>query len=104
MKHTTRKKNKPISKNIELLGKFNRYLVENPELANRIPEGAEIVLLPIDDPSLLKANLKILEKLLLRRTTPTVLVKVTEKTARERKAKTAEKEVSALGVLSVVSI
>lgn len=93
-----------VKKNIELLGKFNRYLVENPKVAETIPEGAEIVLLPIDNPSLLKANLKILENLLLRKTASTVLVKVSEKNGGERKSKTVKKEASMLGVLSVVSI
>ncbi|MDZ7261722.1 MAG: hypothetical protein ONB05_06420 [candidate division KSB1 bacterium] len=67
---------KIINKNIELLNQFNRYLVENPNIAETIPPDAEVVILPIDDRNLLQANLKILEKLLLKRTAPTVLVKV----------------------------
>jgi len=106
MKNTQKKvrSNRIITQNIELLGKFNRYLVEHPEITNFIPEGAEVVLLPVDSPSLLKANLKILEKLLLRKYTPTVLVKVSISNAKDGKSKATKEKASSFGVLSVVSI
>jgi hypothetical protein len=34
----------------ELLVEFTRYLVEHPEFAERIPEGAQVVLLDRQDP------------------------------------------------------
>jgi hypothetical protein len=43
-----------------LLGvEFDRYLLEHPELMEQIPEGAEVIFLPEDDPDLLQENLKI---------------------------------------------
>lgn len=45
-------------KNLTLSFEFERYLLENPEWLETIPSGAEIVLLPKDDPELYKINLE----------------------------------------------
>lgn len=45
-------------KNITLSFEFERYLLENPELLMQIPDGAEVILLPKDDPELYQANLE----------------------------------------------
>jgi hypothetical protein len=45
-----------IEKNITLAFEFERYLLEHPELLERIPSGAEVVLLPKDDPELYRVN------------------------------------------------
>jgi len=37
---------------------FDRYLLENPELLDRIPENAEIYFLPEEDEELSQENLK----------------------------------------------
>ena len=39
-------------KNILLNTEFNKYLVEHPEVADKIPNNALVVLLPEDDPPL----------------------------------------------------
>ncbi|HSE87087.1 MAG TPA: DUF5647 family protein [Candidatus Binatia bacterium] len=44
-------------KNIVLNTEFNKYLVEHPEVADKIPDNALVVLLPEDDPSLCRKNL-----------------------------------------------
>ncbi|MBS3772054.1 MAG: hypothetical protein KGY69_17510 [Bacteroidales bacterium] len=45
-----------------LLGvEFDRYLLEHPEILNKIPENAEIYFLPEDDPELSRENRKIAE-------------------------------------------
>ena len=44
-------------KNILLNTEFNKYLVEHPEVADKIPDNALVVLLPEDDPSLCRKNL-----------------------------------------------
>jgi hypothetical protein len=42
-----------------LLGvEFDRYLLENPELLDQIPENAEVYFLPEEDPELSQENLK----------------------------------------------
>jgi hypothetical protein len=46
-----------VEKNITLSFEFERYIQENPELLERIPEGAQVVLLPLDDPELYRINL-----------------------------------------------
>lgn len=48
-----------VDKNLELLGEFMRYAFDHPEVLDQIPKGAEIVILPDDDPELCKENLKI---------------------------------------------
>lgn len=46
-----------IEKNQTLSFEFERYLLEHPELLEQLPAGAEIVLLPKDDPELYQINL-----------------------------------------------
>jgi hypothetical protein len=38
---------------------FDRYLLEHPELLDQIPENAELLFLPEEDPELSEENLKI---------------------------------------------
>jgi hypothetical protein len=44
-------------KNITLSLEFERYVSEHPEMLEQIPNGAEVVLLPKDDPELYRINL-----------------------------------------------
>ena len=44
-------------KNIVLNTEFNKYLVEHPAVADKIPDNALVVLLPEDDPALCRKNL-----------------------------------------------
>lgn len=46
-------------KNLALSREFDLYMLEHPEVAERIPEQALIVLLPEDDPDLCAKNLEI---------------------------------------------
>jgi hypothetical protein len=47
-----------IEKNATLSFEFERYVLEHPEMLERIPDGAEVVLLPKDDPELYRINLE----------------------------------------------
>lgn len=42
---------------------FERYLLEHPEILARIPDGAQVVLLPQDDPELYRINLEAARKI-----------------------------------------
>ena len=44
-------------KNIVLNTEFNKYLIEHPQVADKIPDNALVVLLPEDDPALCRKNL-----------------------------------------------
>jgi len=46
-------------KNIVLNTEFNKYLVEHPEVADKIPNNALVVILPDDDPALCRKNLSL---------------------------------------------
>jgi hypothetical protein len=46
-----------LYKNIVLNTEFNKYLAEHPQMADKIPDNALIVLLPEDDPALCRKNL-----------------------------------------------
>ena len=46
-------------KNIVLNTEFNKYLVEHPEVAAKIPNNALVVILPDDDPALCRKNLSL---------------------------------------------
>ena len=48
-----------IERNIELSTEFSRYLFEHPEIEEKIPDGAEIILLPEFDKDLKEYNLKL---------------------------------------------
>jgi hypothetical protein len=45
-------------KNITLSFEFERYVLEHPEVLEQIPQGAEVVLLPKDDPELYRINIE----------------------------------------------
>jgi len=47
-----------VEKNITLSFEFERYVLEHPDVLDQIPQGAEIVLLPKDDPELYRINLE----------------------------------------------
>ncbi len=46
-----------IERNIELSAEFSRYLFEHPEIEDKIPRDAEIILLPEYDEELKEFNL-----------------------------------------------
>ena len=46
-------------KNIVLNTEFNKYLVEHPAVADKIPNNALVVILPDDDPALCRKNLSL---------------------------------------------
>jgi hypothetical protein len=50
---------KMIERNIELSAEFSRYLFEHPEIEEKIPAGAEIILLPEFDKELRAFNMKL---------------------------------------------
>ena len=57
MKNTTL-----VEKNIELSFEFTRYLLDHPELEDRIPKGAQVVLLPEYDEKLKHFNMQTAKK------------------------------------------
>jgi hypothetical protein len=48
-----------VERNIELSAEFSRYLFEHPEIAEKIPLGAELILLPEFDDELKTYNLSL---------------------------------------------
>lgn len=48
-----------IERNIEISAEFSRYLFEHPELEEKLPIGAEVILLPEFDRELKEYNLKL---------------------------------------------
>lgn len=45
-----------VRKNLDLHAEWIRYLFEHPEAMDRIPDGAQVVILPTDDPELAQVN------------------------------------------------
>lgn len=41
-------------KNVMLTTEFNKYLIEHPEVLDKIPDNANVVILPADDPEFCK--------------------------------------------------
>lgn len=52
------KKQEMVKRNIELSAEFSRYLFDHPEVQASVPNDAELVLLPDEDPELKQFNLK----------------------------------------------
>jgi hypothetical protein len=48
-----------FSKNLILSTEFDRYVLEHPEFADKIPENAQVVFLPEDDLELREKNIEI---------------------------------------------
>jgi hypothetical protein len=48
-----------FTKNLRLSTEFDLYLLEHPDVAERVPENALIILLPEEDPELCQKNLEI---------------------------------------------
>jgi len=48
-----------IERNIEISAEFSRYLFEHPEMEQKLPVGAEVILLPEFDRELKEYNLKL---------------------------------------------
>jgi hypothetical protein len=48
-----------FEKNLILSTEFDRYVMEHPEIAEKIPQNAQIVLLPADDEELCAKNLRL---------------------------------------------
>jgi hypothetical protein len=51
------KEKEMIERNIEISAEFSRYLFDHPEFEDKIPVGAEIILLPEFDEDLKQHNL-----------------------------------------------
>ena len=60
------RKDLAIKKNLDLLNEFMKYAFNNPEVLERIPPEAEVVILPIDDPELCEYNRKMADKMFSR--------------------------------------
>ncbi len=51
-----------IKKNLDLHAEWMKYVFDNPDVLDKIPEGAVLVILPEDDEELYKENFKVLEE------------------------------------------
>jgi len=52
------RKSQLVDKNLELSEALLRQLLKNPSAVEGIPERANLILLPMDDPELFQANLE----------------------------------------------
>lgn len=50
-----------IERNISLTGELMRYLFENPQILQSLPDRFEVVILPEDDPEIRLYNLDLLD-------------------------------------------
>ncbi len=57
-------KEQVVKKNLDLLNEFMKYAFEHPDVLDKIPQGAELVILPTDDPELYNENRKTADSLL----------------------------------------
>lgn len=51
-----------VKRNLDLHAEWMKYVFEHPEVLDRIPKGAVLVILPEDDDGLYAENSKILEE------------------------------------------
>ena len=57
------RKDSAVKKNLDLLSEFMRYAFENPEILDKIPPDAEVVILPFNDQKLCEYNRKMADKM-----------------------------------------
>ncbi|MBI5191287.1 MAG: hypothetical protein HZA22_11540 [Nitrospirae bacterium] len=57
------KKDDIVKNNLDMLNEFMKYAFKNPDILDRIPKGAELVILPENEPRMYKENMKLVEKL-----------------------------------------
>ena len=69
------KKDIAVKKNLDLLNEFMRYAFDNPEVMDKIPPEAELVILPVNDQRMYDYNQKIADKMLSQGKT-VVLVRI----------------------------
>lgn len=53
-----------MKKNMDLLNEFMKYAFDHPQVLEKIPSGAEVVILPLDDPALMRENKKMADALI----------------------------------------
>jgi len=51
-----------FTKNLILSTEFDRYILEHPEFAEKIPLDAQVVFLPENDPELCRINMEIADR------------------------------------------
>jgi len=51
-----------IKKNLDLHAEWMKYVFENPDVLDKIPKGAILVILPEDDKELYEENYRVLEE------------------------------------------
>ena len=56
-------KDSAIKKNLDLLNEFMKYAFDYPEVLDKIPPEAELVILPVDDQELTEYNRKMADKM-----------------------------------------
>lgn len=69
------RKEEIVKKNLDLHAEWMRYAFENPDILDKIPKGATLVILPEDDPELYRENSKTMEEY-KRRGLPLVVLKM----------------------------
>jgi len=57
------KKESLVRKNLDLLDEFMKYAFDHPEVLDKVPHDASLVILPDGDPSLEKENRKMVKSL-----------------------------------------
>lgn len=57
------RKDQAIKKNLDLLNEFMKYVFENPDILERVPPEAELIILPMDDLELYEYNKKTADKI-----------------------------------------
>jgi hypothetical protein len=77
-------KDEIIKKNLDLHTEWMKYVFENPDVIDKIPKGAVLVLLPEDDKELYNENYKVLNE---SRKTGTPVFVVTLKTPKPQVTK-----------------
>ncbi|MBI2265295.1 MAG: hypothetical protein HYU64_09010 [Armatimonadetes bacterium] len=69
------KKDEIVRKNLDLQAEFLRYSFDHPDVLDRIPTGATMVILPDDDAELCRVNERTLREL-RKQNLPTVVVRM----------------------------
>ncbi len=90
------KKNEVTARNLLIGAEFDKFVIEHPEVLDKIPDGAQLIFLPEYDPELCAENLK-LSKSVTETKKPIIYIKLNKLSPQRSRIKQVTIELAKVG-------
>lgn len=90
------KKDEMIARNMIIGAEFDKFVIEHPEVLDKIPDGAQLIFLPEYDPELCAENLK-LSKSMREKKKPVIYIKLKKLSPQKSRIKQVSIELAKAG-------